>query len=419
MSKNLILILLNIINPISIYLIYAALLGQAKYNKKMVFAAYFLFNFVTTFVLLKAGSAFYNLGFFILGMILLTFLYEGKFLSKFFIALISNAVLVFIETSLSLTFVAAGLPLNNLDFDVNLYYAFIKFFTLAFSFFVYLHFNKEKDRNIPAYVYIILSSISVLSLVVIVFESIRFPILDTYYVVLAVILLLINLLVFFIFNLISNLYRDKLRLSSLEKEYELINIQKDNITRSTNRLAALEHDLKNKLVPLYYMAENEDKVGAYLSEIIGEFKQEFLIAKTGIIEVDAIVNSKYELCKDKGIDFTIDFNLSKDVNVKYRDLAIILANLLDNAIEATSKVSNSWIKLVLQNEKDLVFIMVDNSFDGIVKKKNGKLLSRKDKEFSGIGLNNVQYLAEKYGGKINISHKENVFRTSVLLFENK
>lgn len=35
---------------------------------------------------------------------------------------------------------------------------------------------------------------------------------------------------------------------------------------------------------------------------------------------------------------------------------------------------------------NLVFIMVDNSFDGEVIKEKGSFISRKDKKYSGIGL---------------------------------
>lgn len=419
MSRDLALVLLNIINPIAIYLIYAAFLGQPKYNKKIVFAAYFVFNFITTFVLLTAKSAFYNLGFFVLGMILLTFLYKGKVLKKIFIGFLSYVILVLIETSFSFVLKAADVPLSQLEFSVNFYYVILKFSLLALAFIVYLNFNREKDLNIPTPVYIILSFIPVLSLLVIIIESLRAPLPDKYYFILSLILLLINVLIFIIFTLISNLYTDRLRLNNLEKDYDLINMQKENINKSTNRLAALEHDLKNKLIPLYYMAESEDNVGAYLYEIIGEFKNKFLIANSGLIEVDAIINSKYEFCKENNIDFDVDLNISKDININHRDLAIILGNLLDNAIEASSKVADKWIRLVLKSEQNLVFIMVDNSFDGIVKKKNGKLISRKNKEFSGLGLSNVEYLADKYGGKVTISYKENKFRVSVMLFEKK
>lgn len=43
------------------------------------------------------------------------------------------------------------------------------------------------------------------------------------------------------------------------------------------------------------MSDNSKKIDKYLSEIIGEFKNEFLISNTGIIEVDSIINYKNKI----------------------------------------------------------------------------------------------------------------------------
>lgn len=66
---------------------------------------------------------------------------------------------------------------------------------------------------------------------------------------------------------------------------------------------------------------------------------------------------------------------------------------------------------------NLVFIMVDNSFDGEVIKEKGSFISRKDKKYSGIGLKNVKYMVDKYSGNIKLTHN-NKFRVSIMLYEN-
>lgn len=67
---------------------------------------------------------------------------------------------------------------------------------------------------------------------------------------------------------------------------------------------------------------------------------------------------------------------------------------------------------------NLVFIMVDNSFDGEVIKEKGSFISRKDKKYSGIGLKNVKYMVDKYSGNIKFTHDNNKFRVSIMLYEN-
>lgn len=417
MSKNISLILLNIVNPIAIYFLYATFLGKEKYNKKIVCLSYFLFYFVTTTVLLTANYSIVNIIFVVSGMLLLTLLYDGKGYYKIFVFFITYIIFAIIESLMALFIRGNDSLLVNLDFDVNFAYIFLKLVTLISAIFIYLNFHKTEENNIPRKIILILSVMPFFSLSLLVFEAIRYPITDKYYLIFSVILIFINISVFIIFNVLQKLYKDRLELQSVNQEYKLLNIQRENIKNSTDRLAALEHDLKNKLVPLYYMADSSTNVEDYLSEIIGEFNSEFLISSTGIIEVDAIINSKYEICKKNNIDFDLDVNITKATKILYRDLAVILGNLLDNAIEATLKVDDRWIKLVLQNEMDLVFIMVENSFDGKVLMKDGRFLSRKDKEFSGIGLKNVKYLSSKYHGKMKFTPSTNTFRASLMLCE--
>lgn len=417
MSKNISLILLNIVNPIAIYFLYATFLGKEKYNKKIVCLSYFLFYVITTTVLLTAKYSILNLIFVTSGMFILTFLYEGKISFKIFLSIIVFVLFAVLENLIYMVFVNINVSIKEIDFEVNFIYFIIKLVMLIGSLITYLFFHKDDANNIPNSVIILLALVPIFSFLILIFESIRNPQADKFYFFTISLSFLINISVFIIFNVLQKLYHDRLELQNVNQEYKLLNIQKENIKNSTDRLAALEHDLKNKLVPLYYMADSATNVEDYLSEIIGEFNSEFLISSTGIIEVDAIINSKYEICKKNNINFDLDVNITKATKILYRDLAVILGNLLDNAIEATLKVDNRWIKLVLQNEMDLVFIMVENSFDGKVLMKDGRFLSRKDKEFSGIGLKNVKYLSSKYHGKMKFTPSANTFRARLMLYE--
>lgn len=417
MSKNISLILLNIVNPLAIYFLYATFLGKEKYNKKIVCLSYFLFYFITTTVLLTTKYSLLNLIFVTSGMFLLTFLYEGKISFKIFISIIVFVLFAVLENLIYMIFVNINVSIKEINFEVNFIYLIIKLVMLIGSLITYLFFHKDDENNIPNSVIILLAVVPIFSFLILIFESIRNPQADKFFLFTISLSFLINISVFIIFNVLQKLYKDRMELQNVNQEYKLLNIQRENIKNSTDRLAALEHDLKNKLVPLYYMADSATNVEDYLSEIIGEFNSEFLISSTGIMEVDAIINSKYEICKKNNINFDLDVNITKATKILYRDLAVILGNLLDNAIEATLKVDDRWIKLVLQNEMDLVFIMVENSFDGMVLMKDGRFLSRKDKEFSGIGLKNVKYLSSKYNGKMKFTPSTNTFRASLMLYE--
>ena len=344
-------------------------------------------------------------------------LYKTKIIIKIFTSVIIYIILGLIEIIVYITFNINSSSMNDLNFDVNIIYILIKFINLGIALIVYFNFNKEYKISIPKYLIYILSVIPILSIGVIFFEILRKPVSDIYYLIAMALLFAINIFVAIIFVVLVNLFNERQKLSNINKDFEFLSIQRENVENSTRKLASLEHDLKNKLVPLYYLADSKINVEEYLSEIIGEFKNEFVISNTGIIEVDAIINSKYEICKQHNIDFKVDIDIPNDMNINHRDIGVILGNLLDNAIEGSLHANDRWIKLILRKELGALFIMVDNSYDGKFSRKGDEFLSRKNKEFSGIGLKNVKYLGEKYDAVMNISPDQNIFRVSILLSE--
>lgn len=114
--------------------------------------------------------------------------------------------------------------------------------------------------------------------------------------------------------------------------------------------------------------ENTDQASKYMEEIPKEFEDKRIIRPSTVVEVDSIINVKEKICQYKNISFTYDISPLKDPFINHMDLAVIVGILLDNAIEAATRVSDSWISLKLKQVKGLVLIEVENSFDGIVKK---------------------------------------------------
>lgn len=418
MINNFFIVILNIVNPVVFYIIFTSFLKYEKYSKKITIFSYLIFYLITTTVLIFVSKTFYNALSNFLSMLLLTCIYKGKFIYKFFVVSLTYVFVVLIELIVSISFYKFNLNIYNLYLDVNFAYIFAKLLLLTIAGIIFINFSHISKIKVPPYIVLILSIVPILSILIVILETIRKPVSDNYFLLSSVLLLVINTSIFIIFNILTNLYVDRERLQNINQESNLLDLQKNNIEASRKKLATLEHDLKNKLVPLYYLAENRDNVSEYLSEIIGEFNKEFLISNTDIVEVDAIINSKYEVCKAKNISFDFNTNIGKDININYRDLAIILGNLLDNAIEATLMVEDKWIKLVLREEIGVVFIMVDNSYDGKVIEKNGSFVSRKNKEYCGIGLQNVAYLADRYKGVIKFTPEKNKFRVSLMLYQN-
>ncbi len=95
---------------------------------------------------------------------------------------------------------------------------------------------------------------------------------------------------------------------------------------------------------------------------------------------------------------------------------IIIANLLDNAIEACEKCAGEKIirvQLRYQNEK--LFIAVSNTYNGKVKgSKTLPETQKADVTRHGFGLKNIKSIVEKYNGTMVISPEEK-FMVSIMI----
>lgn len=63
----------------------------------------------------------------------------------------------------------------------------------------------------------------------------------------------------------------------------------------------------------------------------------------------------------------------------------------------------------------MLLLTVDNSFDGMILKKEEKILSRKRKDEAGIGIRSMQQICEKYNGISRFEAAESQFEASFMI----
>lgn len=174
------------------------------------------------------------------------------------------------------------------------------------------------------------------------------------------------------------------------------------------------------LLTFIYKEENFEELNSHIQSIIGEFSIMEIFKDSGVLELDSILNVKFSEGEKIGIDFQKKITKISNEIVNGLDLAVIVGNLLDNAIEATSKVSSKWIDIKIKEVYEVVYISIENSFDGVLKEKDGRLLTRKSNERRhGMGLRNVQTIIKKYDGDMKITYTPATFKVSIILYKTQ
>ena len=95
---------------------------------------------------------------------------------------------------------------------------------------------------------------------------------------------------------------------------------------------------------------------------------------------------------------------------KEYDIAIVLANLIDNAIENIAS-NNKDLRLVIQTNEQII-ITIENTTD---KKEYSLNTTKQDRINHGLGLNSIKNIAVSYNGNLNTELSEGYFIAKVVL----
>lgn len=189
----------------------------------------------------------------------------------------------------------------------------------------------------------------------------------------------------------------------------------------------VRHEMRNHMVNIKGLVAGEkygeaEKYVEKLDETIQELDYKF---STGNAVTDVIINDKYRRAVKSGIVFQVGFAYRETDTISAFDMGIVLDNLLDNAIEACEKIEREkrYISLSMKRKNHFLLIEVENSFDGKVEWREGESRPRTTKQGGmpdmlpehGVGLKNVEDVADRYLGYMNIRADGGVFRVTVML----
>jgi two-component system sensor histidine kinase AgrC len=180
------------------------------------------------------------------------------------------------------------------------------------------------------------------------------------------------------------------------------------------------HDFHNHIQTMkaYRKLGEDAKLDEYLTALDADLSEVDTLIKSGNVKVDAILNSKLSLAKERQINVSAKATVPSELSVSEIDLCVILGNLLDNAIEAALRIENEadrLIRVYIDIKRDQLYISVTNTCGGKVIKQNGTYLSVKRSNSHGFGLMRVDRLVDKYEGYIKRRDEEGAFTTEVML----
>lgn len=391
----------NAIHVYAIYIFIDAFLGRSclsTFFNRLTYISYFL---IGTICWIFTKNQTLNLILNTLPIILITLQYYTSWSKKLLSVISSCAIGMFID------WIAVSV-FGNLAIAQSGFIQCVLFLICASLFRHYYKYKEKQSFRSKYSWFLILTSIGT-ALIGMITVNENSP----YDYLIATILLLINFLNFYVYNLEQESLLAHHKLKLIETSNYAYQNQLQIINESQKRIRFLRHDFNRHINKLKLLSEKNDMHGIiqYLNEMEDAIVIKKEYSKTGNEDVDSLLNYELSLAAEFGTEIICDVNLPEELNVSSFDMTIILGNLMDNAIEALRHSEKKLLKVNIQFNKGIMRIDIENSYDPTYRKKS-------DGREHGIGLLSVENTLQKYHGKLDSYPEESKYYTTAIFYNS-
>lgn len=206
-----------------------------------------------------------------------------------------------------------------------------------------------------------------------------------------------------------------------KQEYELIGQRSLVLEHSLTELETTfsmwrksVHDYKNTVLAINSMVKEKkfNELSEYLDNEIKGFENRAEYIHTGNATADTVINAKYIAAQKQNINFTVNAVMPKETIISDIHLAVIIGNLIDNAIEAEGNEDDKHIHVQISAVKSFLIIKITNAFS---KGELSEVSTKKNLKFHGIGLKSVREIVKQYNGEFTLNLENKNVAATVML----
>lgn len=189
-------------------------------------------------------------------------------------------------------------------------------------------------------------------------------------------------------------------------------------------IRGIRHDMKNHVADLEilirqkHMPDGEYKaeMQKYLDDMCNTMEELDMNCNTGNPVTDVVISRKIRKAGQEKIPIECNFIYPPALNISAFDLSILLNNGLDNALEASEKEQNPYIRLDSYVRERMFFIEIANAFTKELPEDGEGLRTTKvDAASHGMGIKNMRSCVEKYFGALKWKCSNGEFLLTIML----
>lgn len=350
-------------------------------------------------------------------------LLRGNIFPKIFVSAFTMG-LVAITATLT-TLLVAKLPGNQVAFLLS-HFSGIRVTSICLTkllFFVITRIilrikESGKLKGMDVIALVIVPMLSDLAITLMMYAAIQEPSIQTIVLYAVGIVLILNIVVYFLFIRLGKAGKIKTEMALLALQNECLQENAKDIENMYDTVRALRHDLKNHLLCILSMAEERDVEGIeqYTRQLLQQQNTvNKLIMFSGNKVLDAIINSKSAAAERAGVRLSAIITTPL-AGISPEDITIILGNALDNAIRAAKDSKRKVVDIHIQPQGAYSSIVIANDIAHPVLSDNPALRTTKNIRYRhGFGIQNMRQAVERNQGLIRFYEQNDRFICDILL----
>ena len=348
--------------------------------------------------------------------------------SKYYVKLIISATIVVINIASEM--MASGIimlskttdfeKINTDSYLFSLGILMSKFMMFVIVLIIYISKVKLNSENIKVKQLAILSILPITTIfMIVIMYNVLFYItsvqLKILFVFSSVLMILSNIITFYVINKQNRLSKAEYELKLLSENIKEQTRHYKELQLSHEEIRQMRHNMRNMCIAIIaeIKAGNTHKAIEQLNSNITIIDDTNKIIDTGHPSIDTIIESKLNICNELNINMRISYQYERKININEIEIAVIIGNILDNAIEACKKIDKGDKEIwgIIKADNTHIIINVKNT----AKEFNDFKTLKRNSKNHGHGLRSIKHIANKYNGYAKFSFDKNTFSSYVVL----
>jgi len=236
----------------------------------------------------------------------------------------------------------------------------------------------------------------------------------------------LSILLIFITMIILNkqqkamLYKNKFELEQVRLKMQIEHYRE--VYQEQQRIMKMRHDMSSNLIAISgtlkagQTQEAIDRIDGMQESVI----RPTYVVDTGYPPIDAILSTKISRAKEHDINVGYTVIIDNELHVDQFDIAVVIANAMDNAIEGIRHSTDikREVTLSIMSVADYISILIENYASGLI--HEDFKTTKPDSKNHGFGMAQMEEITRKYNGSFIPSYDSETMRFSLkVMLENQ